>query len=373
VQDSHGTNSAPQNFDIHVLATGFKRTGNLVTARVFHTATVFRSGQVLVTGGANATSFPLTAEIFNPAQGVFATTPGSMSSERVSPASNLLQDGKMVLVSGGKDASGNSTATAELFDSTLGTFTPTAGNMQTARVYHTATLLFDGTVLLTGGLDVAGNPTATAELFDPTTRTFSSVGNMESVRFLHAATLLPDGNVLVTGGLIFGGTFDTAELYEPVSKTFTPTGNITVARAGHTATALSNGEVLVTGGASQFSGKSLLSAELFDPATGIFTATADMVTTRALHTATLRDDGTVLVAGGNTYFYNGLAGQTLSAVEVFDPVTGTFTSAADMITPRESHTATLLLNGAVLIVGGSIGTLGYSTNTTVLATAESYH
>ena len=369
VQDSHGTHSAPQNFDVQVLANGFKRTGSLATARVFHTATVFRSGSVLVTGGVNATSFPVTAELFNPTQGDFTTTPGSMSSERVSPASNLLQDGKMALVSGGKDASGNSTATAELFDSPVGTFTITAGNMQTARVYHTATLLFDGTVLLTGGLDVTGNPTATAELFDPTTRKFSSVGNMESVRFLHAATLLPDGNVLVTGGLTFGGTFNTAELYDPVSKTFTPTSNMTVARAGHTVTALSNGKILVTGGASRFGGKSLSSAELFDPATGIFTATAEMVTTRALHTATLRNDGTVLVAGGNTYFYDGLSGQTLSAVELFDPVAETFTSVADMATPRESHTATLLLNGAVLIVGGSIGTLGYSANTTVLATA----
>lgn len=372
VQDSHGINSAPQNFDIQVLANGFKPTGSLTTARVFHTATVFRRGAVLVTGGANSTTFPLTAEIFNPTQGDFTTTPGSMSSERVSPSSSLLQDGKTALVSGGKDASGNSTVTAELFDSSVGTFTPTAGNMQTARVYHTATLLFDGAVLLTGGLDVIGNPTATAELFDPTTKTFSYVGNMGSVRFLHAATLLPGGGVLVTGGLIFGGTFDTAELYDPVSKTFTPTGNMTVARAGHTLTALSNGKILVTGGASQFGGKSLLSAELFDPATGVFTATADMVTARALHTATLRDDGSVLVAGGNTYFYNGFSGQTLSAVELFDPVAGTFTSVADMTTPRESHAATLLLSGQVLIVGGSIGTLGYSANTTVLATAELY-
>jgi hypothetical protein len=162
-------------------------------------------------------------------------------------------------------------------------------------------------------------------------------------------------------------------LYDPVSKTFTPTGNMTVARAGHTVTALSNGKILVTGGASQFNGNSLSSAELFDPATGTFTATANMVTARSLHTATLRNDGTVLLAGGDTHFYNGLQGRTLSAAELFDPVTGTFTPVADMTTPRESHTATLLLNGEVLVVGGSSGTLGYSTTTTVLATAELYH
>jgi hypothetical protein len=371
LQDAHGRSSAPQNFNIQVLANGFKPTGDLATARVWHTATVFRNGLVLVTGGVNVTTFPVSAELFNLATNRFSITSGSISSVRVSPTANLLQDGS-VLVAGGKDASGNSATTAELFDPATGAFTSTTGNMQIARVYHTATLLGDGTVLLTGGLDVAGNPTATAELFDPATATFSPVGNMTSVRFLHAATLLPNGKVLVTGGLNIGRTFNTAEVYDPVSKTFTPTGNMTVARGGHTVTALSDGKILVTGGASQFGGSSLQSAELFDPASGTFTATANMVTARALHTATLRKDGTVLMAGGDTYFYNGFQGRTLSAAEVFDPVAGTFTAVADMTTPRESHTATLLLSGEVLMVGGSIGTLGYSATTTVLATAELY-
>jgi hypothetical protein len=370
-QGSDGRSSAPHNFSIQVLANGFKPTGSLATARELHTATALGNELVLVTGGVNTTSFPTTAELFNPAKAGFSTTQGGMSAVRVSPSANLLQSGK-VLVAGGKDAVGNSAATAEIFDPTTATFASTTGNMQTARVYHTATVLLDGTVLLTGGLDATGNPTATAEMFDPATKTFSSVGNMNSVRFLHAATLLAGGQVLVTGGLNVGTVFDTAELYDPVSKTFTLTGNMTVARAGHTVTALSNGKILVTGGASQFGGNSLSSAELFDPATGTFTATANMVTARSLHTATLRNDGTVLLAGGDTYFYSGFSGRTLSAAELFDPVTGTFTSAADMATPRESHTATLLVNGEILVVGGSSGTLGYSATTTVLATAELY-
>jgi len=58
--------------------------------------------------------------------------------------------------------------------------------------------------------------------------------------------------------------------------------------------------------------------------------------------------------------------------ELFDPTTNSFTAAADMTAIRESHTATLLGNGQVLIVGGSDGTLGFSPTTTVLATAELY-
>ncbi len=52
-----------------------------------------------------------------------------------------------------------------------GTFMAT-GDMTTARASHSATLLFDGRVLIVGG-DKEG----TAELYDPTTGTFTPTGN----------------------------------------------------------------------------------------------------------------------------------------------------------------------------------------------------
>jgi hypothetical protein len=51
-----------------------------------------------------------------------------------------------------------------------GTFTAT-GDMTTARVGHTATLLLDGRVLIVGG-----DKTGTAELYDPATGTFTPTG-----------------------------------------------------------------------------------------------------------------------------------------------------------------------------------------------------
>jgi hypothetical protein len=70
-----------------------------------------------------------------------------------------------------------------------------------------------------------------------------------------------------------------------------------------------------------------------------------MADPRQLHTATLLNDGTVLIAGG-------LNSNTISAAELFDPTTGTFTSTGAMTAVRAAHAATLLGNATVLVTGG---------------------
>jgi hypothetical protein len=79
---------------------------------------------------------------------------------------------------------------------------------------------------------------------------------------------------------------------------------------------------------------------------GNFTATNSMSAARSFHTATLLLDGRVLIAGG------GPGISPLATTEIYDPITQTFTPAGNMTTPRYGHTATLLADGRVLIVGG---------------------
>jgi hypothetical protein len=71
-------------------------------------------------------------------------------------------------------------------------------------------------------------------------------------------------------------------------------------------------------------------------------------TGRLDHTATRLLDGRVLVVGG------GLESETATqaSAELFDPKTNRWSFAATMASPRQRHTATLLPDGRVLVVGG---------------------
>ena len=122
-------------------------------------------------------------------------------------------------------------------------------------------------------------------------------------------------------------------------------------------TVLPSGQVLVAGGCSDpYCDSPLAGAELYDPASGTWTPTGSMNAARDLHTATLLQNGEVLVVGGQT-FPIGQYGfpPSLSSAELYNPATGTWTYTGAMSTPRASFTAALLQNGQVLVAGGQIG------------------
>src|SRR5678816_991279 len=171
-----------------------------------------------------------------------------------------------VLVAGGTGYSGFCLPirTAELYDPSTGTFTPTA-SMSATRCESRSVTLNDGRVLVVGGL---GSGIGTAELFDPSLGTFAPAGPLNVARGIgFTATLLSDGRVLVAGGDNFDGTADTAELFDPNTNSFTLTlGAMTTPRSEHTATLLPGGKVLLAGGGSGFTCAPVaLTAELFDP------------------------------------------------------------------------------------------------------------
>ena len=303
-------------------ATGsFTPTGSMTAP--YALATLLNNGMVLIEGG-GATGLP-GGELYNPLTGSFSYTNGKMSTPRDWHTATLLKNG-LVLMAGGIDSNYNALASAELYDPATGTFTPT-GSLNNARAGHTATPLNNGMVLMAGGCTGYCSPGYTnspsvveGELYNPATGTFTPTGSLNTARLFHTATLLNNGMVLVSGGQDSegGDILADAELYNPATGTFTPTGSLNTARTRHRASLLTNGMVLMAGGADYWLvnfGESLGSAEVYDPATGTFTPTSSSLNdARYWETATLLNNGLVLIAGGvGMYQYE-------ASAELYEPV-----------------------------------------------------
>jgi hypothetical protein len=176
-------------------------------------------------------------------------------------------------------------------------------------------LLPNGTVLFPGQYP--------AQVYDPISNAFTAGGMTISDH--SSAALLKNGKVLFAGGEDIGRSA-RAELYEPAIATFASTGNMAWRRVWHTLTLLPDGMALTTGGETDscsgsfcsFAG-TVASAELYDPSAGTFLATGNMAAARETHTATLLKDGRVLIAGGVSYGGIGLFSGTSASAEVYNP------------------------------------------------------
>ena len=112
----------------------------------------------------------------------------------------------------------------------------------------------------------------------------------------------------------------------------------------------------------------LVSAQV---ANASWTITGSMKTNRYLHTATLLPDGKVLVVGGETVscsprcYFPGV-----NSAELYDPETGAWGQTGSLIQARAVHSATLLPSGQVLVAGGYNNLVGGSYN--ILQSTELY-
>ncbi|MCM2303486.1 MAG: fibronectin type III domain-containing protein [Elusimicrobia bacterium] len=129
-------------------------------------------------------------------------------------------------------------------------------------------------------------------------------------------------------------------------------------RTAHTATLLSTGDLLIVGGVDH-GGTTLSTSVIFAASRGsaLINSANPMTVARASHTATLMTNGCVLVVGGNAAATDAAVPVPTNSANIYNPATGnwgpvTVGPSINLATARFNHTATLLNDGRVLICGG---------------------
>ena len=289
----------------------------MTDARVYHSATKLPDGRVLVAGGEDngSTTYYRTVEIYNSTLDQKWQGARSMIAERSKFTATLLDDGKVLIVGGsGNCGLGCARSTAEIYDPASDTWTYTRGRLNSSRHSHQAIKLSNGNVLIGGGND-GSNQLLTTEIYDVATERFSIATPYLGGSTNHTVTLdASTGTVIVAGGLA-GIPVDTIAIFDDLGGFTFTTFHLPTTRSGHTASLLSNGNILFTGGMKSLSpGDILRDAELFSLASfGILPSPSPMNEPRVWHTATVLEDGRVLVIGGET------TAQASNSCEIYQP------------------------------------------------------
>ena len=298
-------------------------------------------------------------------------------------------------------------------------------------------MLSDGSILLID-LTTTGEsndePLSTAMLFDVETLSFSAVAPPAVRSAIAQLTLLDDGRVLRAGGVLFDFGEDRnavvtstgTEIYDPASDSWTPAGSVelepilTLADIDDQSPPqwllpMTDGRVMYvrTGESGDTRYQGLI--EIYDVSTDSWRMEAEfnagigdlhvmMTSTDTLYvfdasslniydpdtdqwtfaynprgipthsTVTELPDGRLLVAGG---YADGLSynPNPTARTEIYDPSTMTWAAGPELAEPRRHHTATLMLDGSVLLFGGIGLVAGRNDitplNTLDLVTAES--
>ncbi len=313
---------------------------NMTTARGFHTSVALNDGRVLICGGGTASGVTTSCEIYDPATNTFSIA-ASMGTPRGAHAATLLNDGRVLVTGGTTNftqAPGSTTPlgdilnasvnTGEVYDPVANTWTPVSNTMASKRWGHTQTLLNDGRVVCISGLNGTGTLlgvevpawTNTSSIYNPATNAFTAGPTIATMRTLHRATRMPNGEVFVSGGfsptLLFGvviGVVSTNSCVKlnSTATTFTNAGTMAAGALAHGQVLLKNGNCHLSGGSTIALAGTTLSISAVDGcavraggATAL-TPTASLPAARGTHFAVRLWDGSVLIGGGADAASNG--------------------------------------------------------------------
>jgi hypothetical protein len=198
------------------------------------------NGNVFTIGTSEGTSYEL-----NVANQTWTSTGGASA---ITNGSSVMYRPGKILYSGGAPSIENitnSVASTSTIDLTAATpkwrqIAPMHNN----RIYHTLTMLADGTVLSIGGDSSSNQNVITTgvlptEIWNPATETWTTAAPIAAARNYHSsAMLMPNGTVMVAGGGHPNGLSDpgqfSAQIYSPAYLSAGPRPTITAAPAAST-------------------------------------------------------------------------------------------------------------------------------------------
>ncbi len=212
----------------------------------------------------------------------------------------------------------------------------------------TADAEVNGIIFTIGGW--AGNQVFdTVFAFDPITNDWTTRTPMPTPRGQAAAAVV-DGKIYVIGGAIDGDftASNMVEIYDPATDSWEVGTDMPAARWSP-AVAAADGKIYVIGGGTGdvMGGWSVYSGvQVYDPTSDSWDTAADMPTARCSHSASVLD-GLIYAAGGSS------EDEIIGALEVYDPASDTWTIAADMLTARD-WLATAAVDHKLYAFGGLI-------------------
>jgi hypothetical protein len=282
-------------------------------------------------------------------QGQWQTLPYSTPINPVHAA--LLYNGKVVIVSGSGNVAGNTNFQAALWDPQAGTITtqPVTWDM----FCNGMVVLPDGRPFVMGGT-LQYDPfhgELRSSTYDPATNTFTAQQSMAHGRWYPTGTVLGDGRVMVFSGLNeTGGTNTSVEFYSASSgwsSAFSAPWTPPLYPRLHQ---LPNGNVFYSGATT--------GSSLFNPAT--HTWTTNIAFTNYSGTRTYGSSVLLPLTPANNYtpkvIIFGGGNPSTNTTETIDlsAATPKWVYGPNMSQPRIEMNATMLPNGKVLAVGGSL-------------------
>ena len=129
---------------------------------------------------------------------------------------------------------------------------------------------------------------------------------------------------------------------------------------GHTATLLNDGSLLVTGGSPNSFQNAVSNAFLLPEGSENFLALGNnMRNPRYGHTASMLPDGRVLILGGSSTASPSMVGQMIENAEIYDPASQTFTTVGFDSNPlRRTEHVTFITQGPTALIVDVYGGLG---------------